>query len=528
LYDNIPENHILKTINKAIDLKFVNKLLESSYCKYYGRPAKEPEMMLRIQILKYLYNLSDEQLIQDLTVNLAYKWFVGLNPEDPLPEISLLTKFRTQRLKDISMDTIIIEIVRQCAERGIIKSSNGIVIDTTHIEANTVKKVPERIMKHLAKNIFKAMGQEEYEIPDYTQIEDHAQAKQVMKDYLENLIEQVKEESSGEVIQAIQEAQEILESDLFIEQKGIRSLADKDARVGYKSKTHSFYGYKAEICQTTDGSLITSVTVEPGSYVDGSNFKDHLDTTLQSGLTVTGVYGDKAYFRADILNMIKEKEAASYIPVSASAYKIDEELFSYNKDSDQWFCVMGNETVKVKSKTQERNGKTTKLLAYSFERERCRNCPRRTECVGKGKNIARILTISVNTPELYEYSQRAKTQEFLEEYRKRAKIEPKNAELKRFHGLNRAKGYGLKSVRIQAKLTVLAVNLKRIARMVSALKGSYALVLMFLCCCSLINQQNVLRQTPGRLKNMYFFSGLGRFFCFLCPPVTSSLNIYIL
>jgi len=493
LYDNIPENHILKTINKAIDLKFVNKLLEGSYCKYYGRPAKEPEMMLRIQILKYLYNLSDEQLIQDLSVNLAYKWFAGLNPEDPLPEISLLTKFRTQRLKDLSMDDIITEIVRQCAERGLIKSSNGIVIDTTHIEANTVKKVPERIMKHLARNIFKAMGQEEYEIPDYTQIEDHAKAKQVMKDYLENLIEEVKENDSGEVIQAAREAQEILESDLFIEQKGIRSLVDKDARVGYKSKTQSFYGYKAEICQTTDGSLITSVTVEPGSYVDGSNFKDHLDMTLQSGLKLTSVYGDKAYFRADILNMIKEKEALSYIPVSASAYKIDEELFSYNKDSDQWFCVMGNETVKVKFRTQKQNSKVRKLLDYSFEREHCRNCPRRAECIGKSKRIARTLTVSVNTPELYEYSQRAKTPEFLEEYRKRAKIEPKNAELKRFHGLNRAKGYGLKSVRIQAKLTVLAVNLKRIARMVSAPQGLNTLILKYLCSWLLTNQQNWIK-----------------------------------
>jgi len=107
-------------------------------------------MMHRIQILKHLYNLSDEQLIQDLTVNMAYKWFVGLNPEDPLPETSLLTKLRTQRFKDISLDTIITEIVRQCEEKGIIKSSNGIVIDTTHIEANTIKKVPERIMKRLA------------------------------------------------------------------------------------------------------------------------------------------------------------------------------------------------------------------------------------------------------------------------------------------------------------------------------------------------------------------------------------------
>ena len=495
LYYNIPENHILKTINKSIDLKFVNKLLESSYCKYYGRPAKEPEMMLRIQILKYLYNLSDEQLVQDLNVNLAYKWFIGLNPEDPLPEISLLTKFRTHRLKDISMDAIITEIVRQCVEKGIIQSRNGIVIDTTHIEANTMKKVPERIMKQLARNIFKAKGQEEYEIPDYTQIENHLEAKQVMKEYLEDLIEQSSEEaSSKEVLEAVKQAREILESDLFIEQKGIRSLVDKDARVGYKSKTQSFYGYKAELCQTTDGSLITSITVEPGSYVDGSHFKEHLKGTGEAGMKVSGVYGDKAYFRADILNMIKAKEAQAYIPVSASAYKIDEELYSYNKDSDQWFCVMGNETVSVKTKTRKSKGKEIKLLEYRFERELCRNCRRRPECTGKSRRIAKLLRIGVNTPELYEYSQRAKTPEFLEEYRRRAKVEPKNAELKRFHGLNRAKGYGLKSVRIQAKLTALVVNLKRIARMVSASKGLYALVFKLLYCKLLINRHYLIRE----------------------------------
>ncbi|WP_161821983.1 transposase, partial [Sporotomaculum syntrophicum] len=99
LYHIIPENHILKRIDSAISLSFVNELLADRYCKNFGRPAKEPEMMMRIQFLKYLYTISDEQLLQDLTVNLAYKWFVGLNPEDPLPEKSLLTKFRTQRLK---------------------------------------------------------------------------------------------------------------------------------------------------------------------------------------------------------------------------------------------------------------------------------------------------------------------------------------------------------------------------------------------------------------------------------------------
>lgn len=58
------------------------------------------------------------------------------------------------------------------------------------------------------------------------------------------------------------------------------------------------------------------------------------------------MYGDKAYFRKTILDKIKELEAKPYIPVSAMAYKIDEERFSYNKDSNEWFCDQGNKTDK--------------------------------------------------------------------------------------------------------------------------------------------------------------------------------------
>lgn len=61
------------------------------------------------------------------------------------------------------------------------------------------------------------------------------------------------------------------------------------------------------------------------------------------------------------------------------------------------------------------------------------------------------MEISVKTPELYEHSQWAKTEEFKEKYKKRASHEWKNGEMKRFHGLDRARGYGLKSMRTQAK-----------------------------------------------------------------------------
>ena len=74
--------------------------------------------------------------------------------------------------------------------------------------------------------------------------------------------------------------------------------------------------------------------------------------------------------------------------------------------------------------------------------------------------------VSENTPAFYAESQRQKTEEFREKYKKRASIEWKNAEMKRFHGMARADGWGLRSMIFQAKFTAIAVNLKRIAKLV--------------------------------------------------------------
>ncbi len=123
--------------------------------------------------------------------------FLDLNPEDELPEASLLSKFRTTRLQEYTLDEIITEIVRQCVEKDIIKCDT-VSIDATHIEANTIRKTPpERLMKHLARNIIKEYTEETLEplenIPDepeYKEIEDHKEAKEVMKDYLETVIEE--------------------------------------------------------------------------------------------------------------------------------------------------------------------------------------------------------------------------------------------------------------------------------------------------------------------------------------------------
>lgn len=488
LYNKIPENHILKRIESVVDFSFINDLLKEKYCLKFGRPAKEPELMCKLLFLQHLYNLGDRDVIEQARLNLAYMYFLGINPEDELPERSLLSKFRTQRLNESTLDEVITEIVRQCVDKKIIKGTS-VSIDATHIEANTIKKTPERLMKHLARkivNTYKTETEKDLEnmpdIPEYKKIEDHNEAKAVMKNYLNTVIAKVEEKVSSDhtenikTQEIIKKAKNILKDPKFMKQKGVRSLIDEDARVGRKSKTQSFYGYKTEFIMTTDERIITSLRTDNGAYMDGSYAKKMLEKTKESGIEIREVYGDKAYFRKGILNEIKEVNAKAYIPISGSAYKIDESLFSYNKDADEWECSQGNTTEKKKHFTS--NNKTGKREGYKyyFQMSGCKACPRHDECAKK--SARKILAIGLNTTEFYGISQQQKTDEFKEKYKKRASIEGKNAELKRFHGLSRARGYGLKGVSTQAKLAAIAVNIKRIAAIVSSSFTSFFELLM--------------------------------------------------
>jgi transposase len=75
LYYKIPEKHTLRLLKEELDFSFINKLLEKTYSKYYGRPAKEPELMVKLLTLQRLYDLSDERVIEDASLNLAYMYF---------------------------------------------------------------------------------------------------------------------------------------------------------------------------------------------------------------------------------------------------------------------------------------------------------------------------------------------------------------------------------------------------------------------------------------------------------------------
>mgnify|MGYP000565096587 CR=1 FL=1 len=145
LYDMIvPKDHILRKIRELVDFSFIYDELKNKYCLDNGRNAKKPILLFKYLLLKYLYNLSDNGVVERSRYDMSFKYFLELTPEEEVIHPSLLTKFRKQRLKDENiLDLLINKSVELVINQGVLKS-NTIIVDSTHTEARYHKNYSER------------------------------------------------------------------------------------------------------------------------------------------------------------------------------------------------------------------------------------------------------------------------------------------------------------------------------------------------------------------------------------------------
>ncbi|WP_433964554.1 transposase [Tunturiibacter gelidiferens] len=92
LDDQVPENHLLRLVDKHIDFGFVRDRLKDSYSET-GRPSIDPELLLRILLIGYLYGITSERkLVEELRMHLAWRWFTGLGFDEDVPHHSTFSK----------------------------------------------------------------------------------------------------------------------------------------------------------------------------------------------------------------------------------------------------------------------------------------------------------------------------------------------------------------------------------------------------------------------------------------------------
>src|SRR5262245_1689806 len=122
LEDQVPENHLLRLIDKHISFAFVRERLRTSYSDT-GRPSIDPELLLRILLIGYLYGITSERkLVEELRMHLAWRWFTGLGFDQEIPHHSTFSKNRHGRFQESNLFQELFErIVEQCMAAGLVK-----------------------------------------------------------------------------------------------------------------------------------------------------------------------------------------------------------------------------------------------------------------------------------------------------------------------------------------------------------------------------------------------------------------------
>jgi transposase len=153
LEDQIPESHLLRLVDRHVDWSLVRDRLKNSYSST-GRPSMDPEILLRLLLVGYLYGITSERrLLEEVRMHLAYRWFTRLGFEQQIPDHSTFSKNRHGRFRRSGVfREVFAEIVRRCIVVGLVEGQK-LAVDGTMVEANASRpsRIPREKLQDMAQ-----------------------------------------------------------------------------------------------------------------------------------------------------------------------------------------------------------------------------------------------------------------------------------------------------------------------------------------------------------------------------------------
>ena len=145
----VPEDHLLRKIDAAIDFDFIYDLVEEKYSPDNGRPSIDPVTLIKIPIIQYMFGIkSMRQTIKEIEVNVAYRWFLGLDFYDSVPHFSTFGKNYKRRFEGTDLfEQIFQRILMQCMKQGLV-DTDTVFVDATHVKAAANRNKSKKIQVH--------------------------------------------------------------------------------------------------------------------------------------------------------------------------------------------------------------------------------------------------------------------------------------------------------------------------------------------------------------------------------------------
>ena len=424
LEELVPEDHLVRKIDQAIDFSFIYDLVEDLYCEDNGRPSIDPVVLIKIVLIQYLFGIrSMRQTIKEIETNVAYRWFIGYDFSQPIPHFSTFGKNYVRRFKDTNVfEQIFMRILEEAVRHGFV-DPQVLFIDATHVKANANKN------KYVTKVI-----------------------QEQVKSYQKRLEEEINQDRIAHGKKPLEKKSEVPVKEVRI------STTDPESGLFVKGEKERAFAYSFHTACDRNG-FVLGARVTAGSVHDSLVFEELLNDVCATFGQPEAVAVDAGYKTPYIAKLLLEEQIQPVMPYTRPRTKegfFRKHQYVYDEYYDCYICP-NNELLSYETTTREG------YRIYRSNPDVCRNCPFLKQCTESRDSTKRI-SRHIWEHYLEEADHLRYTEKSRQIYAQRKEtIERVFADLKEKHGLRWTTLRGLKKVTMQAMLVFAAMNLKKLA-----------------------------------------------------------------
>jgi transposase len=441
----VPEDHLLRQISQAIDFSFIHALCRPFY-SHTGRPSVDPVVLFKMLLVGYLYGITSERrLARELSLNLAYRWFLGYDFDQPTPDHSVLSKARARFGPEV-FESFFRRSIDLCREAGLLEEG-PVYVDSTLIQASAAVDL---------------MVRKEDRLQPPLSVEDYVQRLYTENDPAPEDEEPPPQPKAGPWLRRRRGSP----SEYPRPNQELQSRTDPEATLVNRPEFGRHLAYKAHVAVAgRRGQVITAAVATTGAEADEHLLAEVLwQHRRLSGLKLGEVVADAKYGTSFNFLYLGRLGLQAFIPLTRFGVMRKDiwgrEHFQWLPEEDAYLCQAGQ---KLRRHSQVRG---TQRVQYRAPRGSCAACPFRQQCApsGRERTIHRswgqefvertedLLATSLGKQRLIE---------------RKTYIEGTFGLAKELHGLRRTRFRGRRRVQVQLWLTAAAMNIKRAVRSIA-------------------------------------------------------------
>lgn len=427
----VPRDHLLRKIERVMDYEWLYERLDPYYCHDNGRPGTDPVVLIKMVLIQHLFGIpSLRQTHREITVNLAYRWFLGYSLLDEIPHFATVSYAFCKRFPEELATEIFDHILNKALNNRMI-DPREVFIDGTHIKASANKKKFQKQQVAKVAKIYAGQLREEVD----------SERKELGKEALEDNDEDDRDPPSGNGTK-----------------EGTISTTDPDSGMFVKGDHERQFAYEAHTACDRHG-IVLGVNVTAGNVHDSVAW-DRLYEEVTSKFDVEFLAMDAAYKTPWIVKRILDDGKTPVLPYTRyngnrDRYKPWE--YRYDPKTDSYICPQGGV---LRHTTTSKDGKRT----YRSTPKNCKNCPCKARC-GANEKGQKIFSAHIWQEYLDLAEAIRKTDLGKEIYaRRKETIERVFADAKEKHAMRYTHHRGLARVTNWVKLKYAAMNLKKLAK----------------------------------------------------------------